>query len=259
MRNVVLARKVERQNKLKKERCCEHTYPLFRGYCGTVTVANRLVRWGWWWLDSHARPASQSRVSFRGGHMFGGRCRVVSVAGRCWPTRWLFTHGLPGPGARAAAAARPKGWPTRRWRCVEGRSSHDGGQRRGTDDKKAPGAGKRQGRRRERGQRSSNGPETTGEPSYPLAQGGDKEETSPTEATEKEATEVSASDYFPLQCCCCCCVRISLKRSMVNFSSSSFLWPFFRYFFPQRFFELVCLRFSWIFLLSFSSLIRGWI
>lgn len=105
---------------------------------------------------------------------------------------------------------------------MEGRSSHDGGQRRGTDDKKAPGAGKRQGRRRERGQRSSNGPETTGEPSYPLAQGGDKEETSPTEATEKEATEVSASDYFPLQCCCCC-VRISLKRSMVNFSSSSFL------------------------------------
>lgn len=79
---------------------------------------------------------------------------------------------------------------------MEGRSSHDGGQRRGTDDKKAPGAGKRQGRRRERGQRSSNGPETTGEPSYPLAQGGDKEETSPTEATEKEATEVSASDYF---------------------------------------------------------------
>lgn len=84
---------------------------------------------------------------------------------------------------------------------MEGRSSHDGGRRRGTDDEKAPGAGKRRGRRRERGRRSSNGPETTGEPSYPLAQGGDKEETSPTEATEKEATEVSASDYF-LQTCC---------------------------------------------------------
>lgn len=74
---------------------------------------------------------------------------------------------------------------------MEGRSSHDGAQRRGTDNK-APGAGKKPDRRGNRGQRSSNGPETTGEPSYPLAQGGNQEETSPTEATEKEATEVSA-------------------------------------------------------------------
>lgn len=74
---------------------------------------------------------------------------------------------------------------------MEGRTSHDGAQRRGTDNK-APGAGKKPGRGGNRGQRSSNGPETTGEPSYPLAQGGNQEETSPTEATEKEATEVSA-------------------------------------------------------------------
>lgn len=75
---------------------------------------------------------------------------------------------------------------------MEGRTSHDGAQRRDTD--RAPGAGKKPGRRgKERGQRSSNGPETTGVPSYPLAQGGNQEETSPTEATEKEATEVSAS------------------------------------------------------------------
>lgn len=74
---------------------------------------------------------------------------------------------------------------------MEGITSHDGAQRRGTDNK-APGAGKKPGRRGNRGQRSSNGPETTGEPSYPLAQGGNQEETSPTEATEKEATEVSA-------------------------------------------------------------------
>lgn len=146
--------------------------------------------------------------------MFGGRCRAVSL-GRCSPTRWLFTRGLPGPGAREEEeeeAARPRGW-----RCVvEGRSSHDGGRRRGTDDEKAPGAGKRRGRRRERGRRSSNGPETTGEPSYPLAQGGDKEETSPTEATEKEATEVSASDYF-LQTCC-------LLLAKWEFSFFFFLW-----------------------------------
>ena len=125
--------------------------------------------------------------------MFGGRCRVVSTRGqiiRCWLARWLyvFTFGLPGPRPRARLG--PRGCP-RRCRCVEGITSHDGAQRRGTDNK-APGAGKKPGRRGNRGQRSSNGPETTGEPSYPLAQGGNQEETSPTEATEKEATEVSA-------------------------------------------------------------------
>lgn len=110
---------------------------------------------------------------------------------------------------------------------MEGRSSHDGGQRRGTDDKKAPGAGKRRGRRRERGQRSSNGPETTGEPSYPLAQGGDKEETSPTEATEKEATEVSASDYFLLT------MLLLLAK-----------WEFFFFFFFMRIVSIVFIQSS---------------
>lgn len=73
-----------------------------------------------------------------------------------------------------------------------GITSHDGAERRGTEKNRAPGAGKRRrpSRGRDRGERSSNGPETEREPSYPLAQGGDKEETSPTEATEKEATEV---------------------------------------------------------------------
>lgn len=81
---------------------------------------------------------------------------------------------------------------------MEGRTSHDGAQRRGTDNK-APGAGKKPGREGKRGQRSSNGPETTGEPSYPLAQGGNQEKTSTTEATEKEATEVSAFTFFAIQ------------------------------------------------------------
>ncbi|KAG7208029.1 hypothetical protein KM043_009609 [Ampulex compressa] len=49
----------------------------------------------------------------------------------------------------------------------------------------------KRGRGGNRVERSSNGPETTGEALYPLAQGGSREETSPTEATEKEATEVS--------------------------------------------------------------------
>lgn len=96
---------------------------------------------------------------------------------------------------------------------MEGRSSHDGAQRRGTDNK-APGAGKKPGRRGNRGQRSSNGPETTVEPSYPLAQGGNQEETSPTEATEKEATEVSA--FTPI-----------LRQSTARLRILSFFFLFF--------------------------------
>lgn len=67
--------------------------------------------------------------------------------------------------------------------------SHDGAQRRGGD--KAPGAGIRGSENREQ---RSNGPEIEDETHrLPFVLGENQESTSPTEATEKEATEVRPS------------------------------------------------------------------
>ena len=77
---------------------------------------------------------------------------------------------------------------------VAGGTSHDGAQRRGGD--KAPGAGI-QGPKN-RGQ-PSNGPEIQGETHHPLVQGENQEATSPTEAPEKEATEVSIVQITPCE------------------------------------------------------------
>lgn len=72
---------------------------------------------------------------------------------------------------------------------MAGGTSHDGAQHRGGD--KAPGAGIRG--PKNRGQ-PSNGPEIQGETHHPLILGENQEATSPTEATEKEATEVSKAE-----------------------------------------------------------------